>query len=45
MVPTLRYNLRFRDLMEMMEERGLSMAHTTCEKSDRNNGRKGILLD
>ena len=25
----LRYNLSFRDLMEMMEERGLSIAHTT----------------
>ncbi|MBY0600454.1 IS6 family transposase [Bacillus bingmayongensis] len=25
----LRYSLSFRDLMEMMEERGLSMAHTT----------------
>ncbi|WP_318619217.1 IS6 family transposase [Priestia megaterium] len=25
----LRYNLSFRDLVEMMEERGLSMAHTT----------------
>ncbi len=27
MVPT--YNLSFRDLVEMMEERRLSMAHTT----------------
>ncbi len=25
----LRYNLNFRDLVEMMEERGLSLAHTT----------------
>ncbi|WIY58811.1 IS6 family transposase [Bacillus arachidis] len=25
----LRYNLSFRDLVEMMEERGLSIAHTT----------------
>ncbi|AUB67029.1 IS6 family transposase (plasmid) [Bacillus cereus] len=25
----LRYNLSFRDLVEMMEERGLSLAHTT----------------
>src|SRR3954464_2133267 len=25
----LRYNLSFRHLVEMMEERGLSMAHTT----------------
>ncbi len=25
----LRYNLRFRDLVEMMEERGLFIAHTT----------------
>ncbi|PDY09447.1 IS6 family transposase, partial [Bacillus cereus] len=25
----LRYNLSFRDLVEMMEERGLSMSHTT----------------
>jgi transposase-like protein len=25
----LRYNLSFRGLVEMMEERGLSMAHTT----------------
>ncbi|MCM3771409.1 IS6 family transposase [Priestia aryabhattai] len=25
----LRYNLSFRDLIEMMEERGLSMGHTT----------------
>ncbi|ANE89318.1 hypothetical protein HMPREF1014_04863 [Bacillus sp. 7_6_55CFAA_CT2] len=25
----LRYNLRFRDLVEMIEERGLSLAHTT----------------
>jgi transposase, IS6 family len=25
----LRYNLSFRDVVEMMEERGLSMAHTT----------------
>ncbi|OOR49483.1 hypothetical protein BLX05_23770 [Bacillus pseudomycoides] len=25
----LRYNLNFRDLVEMMEERGLSVAHTT----------------
>jgi transposase, IS6 family len=25
----LRYNLSFRDLVEMMKERGLSMAHTT----------------
>ena len=25
----LRYNLSFRNLVEMMEERGLSMAHTT----------------
>jgi IS6 family transposase len=25
----LRYSLSFRDLVEMMEERGLSMAHTT----------------
>jgi len=25
----LRYNLSFRDLVEMMEERGLSVAHTT----------------
>ncbi|AZV43137.1 transposase [Peribacillus asahii] len=24
----LRYNLSFRDLVEMMEERGLSIAHT-----------------
>lgn len=24
-----RYNLSFRDLVKMMEERGLSMAHTT----------------
>ncbi|EOO23849.1 hypothetical protein IIU_06913 [Bacillus cereus VD133] len=33
LVPTvrwyLRYNLSFRDLVEMMEERGLSLAHTT----------------
>ena len=25
----LRYNLSFRDLVEMMEERGLFLAHTT----------------
>ncbi|MGG1151018.1 IS6 family transposase, partial [Bacillus wiedmannii] len=25
----LRYNLSFHDLVEMMEERGLSLAHTT----------------
>ncbi|OOG89896.1 hypothetical protein BTH41_04390 [Bacillus mycoides] len=25
----LRYNLGFRDLVEMMEERGLSISHTT----------------
>ncbi|TKI79093.1 IS6 family transposase, partial [Bacillus mycoides] len=25
----LRYNLSFRNLVEMMEERGLSLAHTT----------------
>jgi len=25
----LRYNLSFRDLVEMMEERGLSFSHTT----------------
>ncbi len=25
----LRYNLSFRNLVEMMEERGLSIAHTT----------------
>lgn len=25
----LRYNLSFRDLVEMIEERGLSMPHTT----------------
>ncbi|EOQ07456.1 transposase [Bacillus cereus VDM021] len=25
----LRYNLSFRDLVEMMEERGLSVSHTT----------------
>lgn len=25
----LQYNLSFRNLVEMMEERGLSMAHTT----------------
>ncbi len=25
----LRYNLSFRDLVEMMEERGFSLAHTT----------------
>ncbi|PEI31384.1 IS6 family transposase, partial [Bacillus pseudomycoides] len=25
----LRYNLSFHDLVEMMEERGLSVAHTT----------------
>jgi len=25
----LRYNLSFRDVVEIMEERGLSMAHTT----------------
>ena len=25
----LRYNLSFRDLVEMMEERGLSIVHTT----------------
>jgi transposase, IS6 family len=25
----LRYNLSFRDVVEMMEERGLSIAHTT----------------
>jgi transposase, IS6 family len=25
----LRYNVSFRDVVEMMEERGLSMAHTT----------------
>jgi transposase-like protein len=25
----LRYNLSFRNVVEMMEERGLSMAHTT----------------
>ncbi|KXY36097.1 hypothetical protein AT267_10040 [Bacillus cereus] len=25
----LRYNLSFRDLVEMMEERGVSLAHTT----------------
>ncbi|CAH2462970.1 Uncharacterized protein BWGO95_05857 [Bacillus mycoides] len=25
----LRYNLSFRDLVEMMEERWLSLAHTT----------------
>ncbi|MDQ0272207.1 transposase-like protein [Cytobacillus purgationiresistens] len=25
----LRYNLSLRNLVEMMEERGLSMAHTT----------------
>ncbi|MBJ7988264.1 IS6 family transposase, partial [Bacillus cereus] len=25
----LQYNLSFRDLVEMMEERGLSVAHTT----------------
>ncbi|CAI8821672.1 IS6 family transposase [Bacillus pseudomycoides] len=25
----LRYNLSFRDVVEMMEERGLSLAHTT----------------
>ncbi len=25
----LRYNLSFRDLVEMMEERGLSISHTT----------------
>jgi transposase, IS6 family len=25
----LRYNLSFRDLVEMMEERSLSIAHTT----------------
>ncbi|PDY44180.1 IS6 family transposase, partial [Bacillus pseudomycoides] len=25
----LRYNLSFRDLVEMMEERGLSVVHTT----------------
>lgn len=25
----LRYNLSFRDLVEMMEERGLFIAHTT----------------
>jgi transposase, IS6 family len=25
----LQYNLSFRDLVEMMEERGLSIAHTT----------------
>ncbi|WP_255288901.1 IS6 family transposase, partial [Bacillus cereus] len=25
----LRYNLSFRDLMEMLEERGLSISHTT----------------
>ncbi|PEL77353.1 IS6 family transposase, partial [Bacillus pseudomycoides] len=25
----LRYNLSFRDLVEMMAERGLSIAHTT----------------
>nr|WP_257790358.1 IS6 family transposase [Bacillus thuringiensis] len=25
----LRYNLSFRDLVEMMEERGLSLSHTT----------------
>ncbi|KMP74573.1 Uncharacterized protein BCZB5J_06463 [Bacillus cereus] len=25
----LRYNLSFRDLVEMMEERGLSLAHRT----------------
>ncbi|HEK9103695.1 IS6 family transposase, partial [Bacillus cereus] len=25
----LRYNLSFRDVVEMMEERGLSLAHNT----------------
>ena len=25
----LRYNLSFRDLVEMLEERGLSISHTT----------------
>ncbi|MEB9696586.1 IS6 family transposase, partial [Bacillus cereus] len=25
----LRYNLSFRDLVEMMEERGVSFSHTT----------------
>lgn len=25
----LRYNLSFRDVVEMMEERGLSISHTT----------------
>ncbi|PEZ27472.1 IS6 family transposase, partial [Bacillus thuringiensis] len=28
----LRYNLSFRDLVEMMEERGLSLAHTTITR-------------
>ncbi|MDZ4599793.1 IS6 family transposase, partial [Bacillus cereus] len=28
----LRYNLSFRDLVEMMEERGLSLVHTTITR-------------
>ncbi|EOO71726.1 hypothetical protein IIC_04242 [Bacillus cereus VD021] len=30
----LRYNLSFRNLVEMMEERGLSIAHTTIMRWD-----------
>ncbi|MFK4333462.1 hypothetical protein ABH955_004124 [Bacillus sp. RC240] len=34
----LRYSLSFRDLVEMMEERGLSIAHTTIMLSEVHTG-------
>jgi len=36
----LQYNLSFRDLVEMMEERGLSMAHTTIMRWVHQYGRE-----
>ncbi|MED4237585.1 IS6 family transposase [Priestia megaterium] len=36
----LRYNLSFRDLVEMMEERGLSIAHTTIMRWVHQYGRE-----
>ena len=37
----LRYKLSFRDLVEMMEERGLSIAHTTIMRWI---GESGVIL-
>jgi transposase, IS6 family len=35
----LKYSLSYRDLVEMMEERGLAMAHTTIMRCGRSKRR------